>query len=359
MLSINRYLPYVTNCLLDSTKSINNFIPASIIQKRFASGKSSDNSKEVVIHESSPLELDRNRKRHIGFTVIPQGTIGLVERFGKFEKELQPGLHFLIPLVQCIRYTYPLRRVSFSVSPQEAFTKDNVKVKLGGDVIVRIINAQQAAYGAEAPFSLATIYAQAALRNAVGEISLDDLLNQREVIHKKVYEAVNKRTNEYGLECLGYEIKGLQVPQHVEDEMARQVTSERKRRETVLNSQGEREAAINKAEGLKTSAQLSSEGDKIAKINEAEGNAQKRLIEAKAEAEALEKIGIAIRQNPEAASVRLASEAFKVWQGMIGHSNTMVIPSNVNPLEALLPQALAAYARSTEVLKDSFKKDSK
>ena len=165
------------------------------------------------------------------------------------------------------------------------------------------------------------------------------------------------------MQCLGYEIKGLKVPSHVEEEMARQVTSERKRRETVLNSQGEREASINRAEGNKTSAQLNSEGDKIAKINEAEGNARKRLIEAQAEAEALQLIGNALRENPEAASVRLASEALKTWSGMVGKSNTMIIPADMSPLEALLPQALAAFSRSNtifdaKVMHES-KKDSK
>lgn len=317
-------------------------VPTALIQRRFKSDKS-------TIRSSSPLNLDRSNKFHIGVKIIPQGSSALVERFGKFHKLLTPGLHFLVPIVDRISYSFPLQRVSFQVDPQQAFTKDNIRVELGGDIVVRITNSESAAYGAKNPFSLATIYAQAAMRNAVGELTLDELLNQREAINRKVFEAVNKHTKDYGLECLGYEIKGLQVPDHIEEEMARQVTSERKRRETVLNSQGEREASINKAEGNKTSAQLNSEGDKIAKINEAEGNAKKRLIEAQAEAEALKIIGNALRENPEAASVRLASEALKIWSGMLGKSNTMIIPANTNPLEALLPQALAAYTRSNTI----------
>jgi regulator of protease activity HflC (stomatin/prohibitin superfamily) len=333
-------------------------IPWSVIQKRFSpTHRSTDDSDGVDIQTSSPLKLDDNRLRHFVVKVIPQGEVGILQRLGKFHRVMGPGLHFLIPLIDRIEHSYPLRRVSFTVTPQAAFTKDNVKVRLGGDIIVRVVDPKAAAYGANSPFTLATIYAQAAMRNAIGELTLDELLNQRERINHKVFEAVNKQTNPYGLECLGYEIKGLQVPQHIEEEMARQVTSERKRRETVLNSQGEREAAINKAEGLKISSQLSSEGQKIAQINEAEGNAQKRLIEARAEAQALELIGKAIRDNPEGASIRLANEALKAWEGMLGKSNTMVIPANVNPLEVLLPQALAAYTRSTDMLKETFKKD--
>jgi len=317
-------------------------VPMALIQRRFQSERSD-------VHASNPLELDRSHQYHIGFKIIPQGSTALVERFGKFHKLLEPGLHFLVPLMDRISYSFPLQRVSFEVNPQQAFTKDNIKVQIGGDIVVRITDPRSAAYGAKNPFNLATIYAQAAMRNAVGELTLDELLNQREIINHKVFEAVNKQTKDYGLECLGYEIKGLKVPTHIEEEMARQVTSERKRRETVLNSQGEKEASINRAEGNKTSAQLNSEGDKIAKINEAEANAQKRLIEAQAEAEALKLIGTALRENPEAASVRLASDALKTWNGMLGHSNTIIVPANTSPLEALLPQALAAFTRSNKI----------
>lgn len=332
-------------------------IPSTLIQRRFHSdrGWGSDshrtNSKSDV-QESNPLSLDKNQLHHIGFKIIPQGHVAIVERLGKFHAELKPGFHFLIPIFDCIRYSFPLKRVSFSIQPQEAFTKDNVKVQLGGDIIVRVTQPKDAAYGAESPFSLATIYAQSAMRNAIGELSLDELLNQREHINRKVFEAVNKHTNPYGLECLGYEIKGLSVPKHIEEEMARQVTSERKRRETVLNAEGEKAAAINQAEGKKRAAELSSEGEKIAKINEAEGNAQKRLIEADAEAKALERIGQAIRENPEAAAIRLASESLGTWKGMLGSSNTMIVPQNMDPISALLPQALSAYTRANQTMQD-------
>ena len=355
-LCINRIYP-VINASIHGNPTISTQargISTALIQRRFNSSN---------IRASNPVDLDRNHLYHIGVKIIPQGTAALVERFGEFRKLLEPGLHFLVPIVDRVSYSFPLQRVSFEVNPQQAFTKDNVKVELGGDIVVRVMDPKSAAYGAKNPFSLTAIYAQAAMRNAVGELTLDELLNQREIINRKVFDAVNSQTQGYGLQCLGYEIKGLKVPSHVEEEMARQVTSERKRRETVLNSQGEREASINRAEGNKTSAQLNSEGDKIAKINEAEGNARKRLIEAQAEAEALQLIGNALRENPEAASVRLASEALKTWSGMVGKSNTMIIPADMSPLEALLPQALAAFSRSNtifdaKVMHES-KKDSK
>ncbi len=322
-------------------------IPVGLIQRHFSSSRTS-----TEIRESSPLSLDQNNLHHLGFKVIPQGKVALVERLGKFHKVLSPGLHFLIPVVDNIRYCFPEKRVSFSIAPQEAFTKDNIKVQLGGDVIVRVTDAKKAAYGADSPFSLTTIYAQSAMRNAVGELTLDELLNKREEINRKVFDVVNQHTTQYGLECLGYEIKGFTVPKHIEEEMTRQVTSERKRRETVLNAEGEKSAAINQAEGKKRAAELGSEGDKIAKINEAQGNAQKRLIEADAEAKALERIGEAIRKNPEAAAIRLASESLKTWTGMLGQSNTMIIPQNTDPVSALLPQALSAYSRSTQILQE-------
>lgn len=342
--SINRMYPVAAAvCKSPAIQAQMRDIPVALIQRRF---KSNQTPNQTTVSSSNPLDLDRSHRYHVGIAIIPQGSSALVERFGKFHKLLDPGLHFLVPVVDRISYSFPRQRVSFQVDPQEVFTKDNIKVELGGDIVIRITNPEAAAYGAKNPFSLATIYAQAAMRNAVGELTLDELLNQREAINFKVFAAVNKQTKDYGLECLGYEIKGLQVPGHIEEEMARQVTSERKRRETVLNSQGEKEAAINRAEGNRMAAKLNSEGEKMAKINEAEGNAQKRLIEAQAEAEALKLIGQALRENPEAASVRLASEALKTWGGMVGNSNTMIIPANTSPLESLLPQALAALTRS-------------
>jgi regulator of protease activity HflC (stomatin/prohibitin superfamily) len=330
-------------------------IPLVIIQRRFASSERAARSTESTeIQTSNPLDLDSSRMRHIGFRVIPQGTIGILEKFGRFSKTLEPGLHFLVPVMHCIRYAFPVKRVSFSVTPQNAFTKDNIKVTLGGDIIVRITDPKAAAYGADSPFSLATIYAQAAMRNAVGELTLDELLNKRESINTKVLEAVNNHTKQYGLECLGYEIKGLKVPPHIEDEMARQVASERKRRETVLTSEGQKTAAINEAEGLKKAAELSSEGQKAAQINAAQGNAEQRRIEAIAEAEALNVVGKALRENPEAASMRVTSEALRTWSGMLGKSNTIVTSAGASPVEALLSQALATYSRSQAELKATF-----
>lgn len=321
-------------------------IPHTLIQRRFNSQKTPE------IHESSPLALDQNRLRHFGFIVIPQGHVAIVERLGKFRSELSPGFHVLIPVLDVIKHYFPKKRLSFSVQPQEAFTKDNVKVQIGGDIILRVTNAKEAAYGAESPFSLATIYAQSAMRSAVGSLTLDELLNQREAINKIVIYNVNEKTNVYGLECLGYEIKGFSVPKHIEDEMSRQVTSERKRRETVMDAEGKKAAAIENAEGEKRAAELVSEGKKIAIINEAEAAAKKRIIDADSEAQALERIGHAIRKNPEAAAIRLASESLKTWEGMLGKSNTMIVPQNTDPVGALLPQALSAYTRATQIITD-------
>jgi len=337
--------PLLTKPLAIKIKNNPKFIPDGLFSKAYSS-KASDGFPEI--HTSTPLKLDRNNKKHIGFKIIPQGHVAILERLGKFKQLMKPGLHFLIPIIDKISYSFPLKRISFSVTPQEAFTQDNVKVKLGGDIIVRVVDAEKAAYGASSPFSLAAIYAQAAMRNAIGELTLDEVLNQREKINKKVFETVNHQTSHYGLECLGYEIKGLQVPSHIEEEMARQVTSERKRRETVLNSEGERDAAANKAEGLKRSAQLNSEGKKIAQINEAMANAEQRRIEAEAEARALELIGEAIRRNPEAASIKLASESLETWKKMQEGNHMMIVPHGYSPVETLLASAIKTYNESNQ-----------
>ena len=225
-----------------------------------------------------------------GVKAVPQGMEYTVERFGRYTKTLNPGLNFIVPVVDSIGAKVSMMETVLDVPSQEVITKDNALVKVDGVVFYQILDAAKAAYEVRGLENAILNLTMTNLRTVMGSMTLDELLSERDHINSRLLSIVDDATAPWGIKVTRIEIKDIAPPRDLVDSMARQMKAERDKRATVLEAQGAREAAILRAEGEKQAAVLESEGRKEAAFRDAEA----RERGAEAEARATEMVSSAI-----------------------------------------------------------------
>ncbi|OAF66078.1 hypothetical protein A3Q56_06207 [Intoshia linei] len=218
------------------------------------------------------------------FLFVPTQEAWIIERFGKFKTILQPGLNIIYPIIDKIKYVQNLKEMAISIPQQSAITKDNVTVRIDGILYVKVSDPYLACYGVDDPEFAITQLAQTTMRSEIGKISLDSLFRERESLNATIVgifiifyninvilESINKASTSWGLDCKRYEIRDIDLPVKVQEAMQTQVEAERKKRASILESEGVRDSQINIANGKREAVILSSEAYKIEQINRAEG----------------------------------------------------------------------------------------
>uniref|UniRef100_A0A1A8KXH5 Stomatin-like protein 2, mitochondrial n=3 Tax=Nothobranchius TaxID=28779 RepID=A0A1A8KXH5_NOTKU len=277
---------------------------------------------------------------------VPQQEAWVVERMGRFHRILEPGLNFLIPILDRIRYVQSLKEIVIDVPEQSAVSLDNVTLQIDGVLYLRILDPFKASYGVEDPEYAVTQLAQTTMRSELGKLTLDKVFRERESLNSNIVHSINQASDEWGIRCLRYEIKDIHVPPRVKESMQMQVEAERKKRATVLESEGTREAAINVAEGRKQAQILASEGEKAEQINKAAGEAQAVLAKAEAKAKAIRMLSDALaEQNGNAAaSLSVAEQYVSAFSNLAKSSNTILLPSNTGDISGMVSQAMTIYS---------------
>lgn len=183
------------------------------------------------------------RKTNTIFNIVPQGHKYVVERFGKLHNVYDSGWFLAIPLVDNISYVVDVRERAMEIPGQSAITRDNVSVEVSGNLFVRFMDATKAAYGAENPLYSVTQHAQSAMRSAIGEMELDEILHGRAQLNSLIKGSLQEASEPWGLEIRRYEITEITPDTQIRVAMDKQAAAERDRRERVLRAEGAKRQA--------------------------------------------------------------------------------------------------------------------
>ncbi len=280
-----------------------------------------------------------------GTHIIPHQHVYVVQRLGRFSRVLESGPRWIIPFVDVIAYRHSLKEESIDVHEQTAITQDNVSVILDGIVYVKIVDPVAASYGVKDPIHAVLQLVQTTMRSEVGKIPLDKTFEERESLNAKIVEAINEAALDWGIRCLRYEIKDIKMPEEICKAMELQMTAERKKRAMILESEGQRQAQINLAEGARAKVVLESEAGRIDRVNRALGEAEAIEMLARAGAGGIGMLAAALgeRGGEQAASLQVAEKYLEAFRQLAKEGNAILLPSNLQHPGSMIAEAMAIY----------------
>lgn len=190
------------------------------------------------------------------------------------------------------------------------------------------------------------------MRSEIGQLTLDHVLKERANLNSNITQAINEAAQDWGVTCLRYEIRDIHAPEGVVAAMHRQVTAERSKRAEILDSEGQRQSAINIAEGRKQSVILASEALKAEQINMASGEAEAILLKAQATARGIEAVANTIRDGQAnaqgAISLSVAEKYVDAFANLAKQGTAVVVPGNVGDIGGMIASAMAVYGKVNE-----------
>ena len=256
--------------------------------------------------------------------IVPQATQYVIEFLGKYKCTWDAGIHVKIPLLERIANKITLKEQVMDSPPQPVITKDNVTMQIDTVVFFRIFDAKLYTYGVVSPIRALENLTATTLRNIVGEMELDGTLTSRDIINTKMAEILDEATDQWGMKVSRVELKNIIPPAEIQNAMEKQMKAERDRRETLLQAEGHKAAAITRAEGDKQAMILAAEGERDARIARAEGEAKAIYLSKKAEADGL----AALKE----AGVDAAVLELKKYEALVNMSNgtaaKLIIPTD-------------------------------
>ena len=281
--------------------------------------------------------------------VVPQQHAWVVERLGKYDRTLTPGLNFVTPFLERVAYKHSLKEVPLDVPSQVCITRDNTQLQVDGIIYFQITDPMRASYGSSNYVFAITQLAQTLLRSVIGKMELDRTFEERDSINASVVNALDDAAVNWGVKVLRYEIKDLTPPAEILRSMQAQITAEREKRALIAASEGRRQEQINIATGEREAFIARSEGEKQAEINKAQGEAAAIIAVADATADAIRKIAEAIRSpgGDQAVQLKVAERAVDAFSQLAQKNNTMIVPSNVSEVSALIASAMAVVKRTS------------
>jgi regulator of protease activity HflC (stomatin/prohibitin superfamily) len=268
--------------------------------------------------------------------IVPQATVMLIERLGRFSRVASSGLNILVPFLDKPRAVYwtntrpgltsiDLREQFLDLPPQPVITRDNVTIHVDSVVYWQITDPVKAVYEMNDLVGGIVQSTITGMRNVMGDMDLDHTLSQRDQINAKLRLILDEATDKWGTKVTRVDVKNINPPEDVRVTMEKQMTAERNRRALVLQAEGERQAAITRAEGEKQAAVTRSEGEKQSNILQAEGLAQARLRQAEAESEAISRVAQAMLDHGNPAQYLITTRYIESLRDMTKSNNAKVI----------------------------------
>lgn len=257
--------------------------------------------------------------------IVPQASEYVLEFLGKYQTTWGAGIHVMIPGLQRISKKITLKEQVLDSPPQPVITKDNVTMQIDTVVYFRVYDSKLYTYGVVNPINALANLTATTLRNIVGELELDGTLTSRDTINGKMTEILDQATDMWGIKVTRVELKNIIPPREIQAAMEKQMKAERDRRETLLQAEGHKAAAITRAEGDKRAMVLAAEGERDARIARAEGEAKAVLLARQAEADGIR----ALREADPTAAV-LAWKRYETLAALSDSTSAkIIIPTDV------------------------------
>src|SRR6187402_2753691 len=288
--------------------------------------------------------------------IVPQSSVLLIERLGRFHRVAASGLNIIVPFFESPRAVYwtnvrpgitsiDLREQYIDLPPQPVITRDNVTINVDSVVYWMITDPIKAVYEINDLVGSLVQLTITGMRAVMGEMDLDHTLSSRDQINSKLRLILDEATDKWGVKVTRVDVKNINPPEDVRITMEKQMTAERNRRALILQAEGDKQAAITRAEGEKQAAITRAEGERESAILQADGAAQARLKAASAEAQSLLQIGQSIGSPEQTAQYLITSRYIESLRDMTRTQNAKVI---------FMPTETSAMLSSIGAIKEVF-----
>jgi regulator of protease activity HflC (stomatin/prohibitin superfamily) len=268
--------------------------------------------------------------------IVPQSSVLLIERLGKFHRVANTGLNIIVPFFESPRAVYwtnvrpgltsiDLREQFIDLPPQPVITRDNVTIAVDSVVYWQITDPIKAVYEVTDLVGGIVQLTITGMRSVMGEMDLDHTLSSRDQINAKLRLILDEATDKWGVKVTRVDVKNINPPEDVRITMEKQMTAERNRRALILTAEGDKQAAITRAEGEKQASITRSEGEKESAILQADGAAQARLKAASADAQAIAQIAGIIGSAEQTTQYLITSRYIESLRDMTRTQNAKVI----------------------------------
>ena len=303
-----------------------------------------------------------------GVIIVQQAEVVIVERLGKFDRVLESGFNFIIPIIEAPRAidwkvtqkgfdgtTYSmiqkrsridLREAVYDFPRQNVITKDNVSISINALLYFQIVDPKSAVYEIQNLPDAIEKLTQTNLRTLVGQLDLDESLVSRDKINHELRAILDDATNKWGVKVNRVELQDIIPPSDIQSAMEKQMKAERDRRAAILEAEGLKKSAVLKAEGEKEAAINRAEGEKQAKILKAEGVAQARILEADGEKEAIARIINALADNGKPDQYLIAMKYLETMKDITSGKDNKVV---------YMPYEATGILSSVDGIKEMFK----
>ena len=272
--------------------------------------------------------------------IVPERENVIIERLGKFQRTLKPGIYFLLPFFDRAAYKQEVREQVIDIPSQSVITRDNIQVEVDGLLYIKVMDAKKASYGIGNYLAASVNLAQTTMRSEIGKISLGQTFAERDTVNSNIIAEIDKASDPWGVKVLRYEIKDITPTQHVIDTLEKQMEAEREKRAAITRATAEKEKLINVSEGRRREAVNLSEGARQKRINEAEGRAESIRLVADATAASLAIVGAAIEEpgGRQALKMSLVENYLDQLGEIIEHSDVAVFPAGLATLKGVVEE---------------------